>query len=88
MSTARPTPENDIPGRFRCPVCGCAVTRSPSDPTLEYGHRAKANNGREPCSRRPDVLDTSDPRADHESHLGTAVGRDEQGRFAAMGGSR
>ena len=85
MSADAPT---DGPGEFRCSECGCRCTRSPSDRTLEYGHRAKTNNGREPCSRRPDVLNTSDPRADHESHLGTGVGRDEQGRFAAVGRSR
>ena len=32
---------------YRCPRCCCRVSRSPSDPTLEYGHK-------DGCPRRPD----------------------------------
>jgi len=46
---------------YRCPRCCCRVTKSPSDPSLEYGHKRH-------CPRRPDHFGwtkvTYDPEAD------------------------
>jgi DNA-directed RNA polymerase subunit RPC12/RpoP len=33
-------PDGDEPGTLWCPDCGARVTRSPTDPSIEYGHRA------------------------------------------------
>jgi hypothetical protein len=52
----------------RCPVCNRPITRSPTAPAVEYGHQRRdrgddhALRGR--CPRRPDTVDSADPRRD------------------------
>jgi hypothetical protein len=78
------TPDNSEPGEFRCPDCRCRVTRSPTDPALEYGHsqgtdRRSLDGGR--CPRRPAAVDSGRAGGDSEPF----EGRDERGRFAGGG---
>lgn len=47
-------PDLDGEREFRCPRCQAACTQSPSQPSIEYGHRSK-------CPRRPDHFPYGEP---------------------------
>ena len=75
-------PDGDEPGTFWCPECGARVTRSPTDPNIEYGHRAghaPDKNDGERCSRRPAMVDTNDGRVKAALSMHESMGI---GRFA------
>jgi hypothetical protein len=75
-------PDGDEAGTFWCPECGARVTRSPVDPSIEYGHRAghdpEKNDG-ERCPRRPASVDTQDGRVKSALSMHETMGI---GRFA------
>lgn len=50
------TPDFDGEYEYRCPQCQAACTQSPTQPTVEYGHRTR-------CPRRPDQFPNGEPQA-------------------------
>ena len=76
-------PDGTEAGEFWCPDCGARVTRSPTDPNIEYGHRAghaPDKNDGERCPRRPAMVDTNDARVKSAVSMHKTMGI---GRFAA-----
>ena len=74
-------PNGSEPGMFWCPDCGKRVTRSPTDPNIEYGHRTGHNPDKgERCPRRPATVDTDDGRVEAAVSMHETLGI---GRFAA-----
>ena len=71
-------PGGDEPGTYWCPDCGKRVTRSPTDPNIEYGHRTGHNPDKgDRCPRRPATVDTDDGRikAALSMHESMGIGR-------------
>ena len=80
-------PDGTEAGEFWCPDCGARATRSPTDPNLEYGHRAghaPDKNDGERCPRRPAMVDTNDGRVRSAVSMHETMGI---GRFADREGS-
>jgi len=74
-------PDGDEPGTYWCPRCGARVTRSPTDPNIEYGHRTGHNPDKgDRCPRRPATVDTDDGRTKAALSMHETLGI---GRFAA-----